>query len=167
MDNNTVNEDYFSRYTSLVPESDLLKAFKKQDRILKAFMKSISEKKSKHAYAEGKWTLKEVLQHLIDCERIFGYRALAIARKDSVNLPGFEENDYAANSAANLRSWKDLCDEMKALRKSTRLMYESFTDEMLDTEGTFNNTKGKVGRLGFIIVGHTYHHVKVAKERYL
>lgn len=167
METITGNEDYFSRYTDLVKDSSLSKAFKKQDKVLKSFMKSISEKKSKYAYAEGKWTLKEVLQHLIDCERIFTYRALAIARKDDTNLPGFEENDYAANSGANDRSWKELCEEMKALRASTKLLFDSFSDEMLDTEGTFNNTKGKAGRLGFIIAGHVIHHMNVVKERYL
>ena len=160
-------ENYFDRYTNLVSEKDLNKAFKKQDKVLKRFMKKISEKKSVHAYAEGKWSLKEVLQHLIDCERIFAYRALVIARKDTVNLPGFEENDYAANSLANKRTWASLCEEMKALRSSTKLMFASFDKDMLAATGTFNNNPGKTETLGFIIAGHTYHHIKIAEERYL
>ena len=162
-----VYENYFDRYTKLVNETNIPAAFTGQDKGLNDFLAKVSEEKANYAYAEGKWSLKEMLQHLIDAERVFCYRAMCIARKETVNLPGFDENDYAAHSDANRRSWADLAEEMKTLRAATKLLFRSFTDEMLNTKGSFNNTEGQAGRLGFIIVGHTYHHIKVAEERYL
>lgn len=162
-----VYENYFDRYTGQVPEKDLTDAFEKQDAVLAGFLAKVSEEKANYAYAEGKWTLKEILQHLIDAERVFCYRAMCIARGETQNLPGFDENDYAAVCNANRRSWTDLAAEMKALRISTKLMFASFTDEMLNAKGFFNNNEGQVMHLGFIIAGHTYHHIKVAEERYL
>ena len=162
-----VYANYFDRYTSLVSEGSVSEAFNNQDAILDVFMGKVPEERSGYAYAPGKWTLKELLQHLIDCERIFAYRALAIARKDPADLPGFEENDYAANSMANNRTWASLTEEMKAVRASTKMLFQSFTDDMLKASGTFNHNRGEVGKLGFIIVGHTNHHIKIAEERYL
>ena len=167
MEQPVIYENYFDRYTKLVNEKDLPAAFITQDKALDDFLSKVSEEKANYAYAEGKWTLKEMLQHLIDAERVFCYRAMCIARKETVNLPGFDENDYAAHADANRRSWADLTEEMKILRASTKLLFRSFTDEMLDTKGSFNNTAGQAGGLGFIILGHTYHHIKVAEERYL
>ena len=138
-----------------------------QDKSLTDLLSKVPEEKANYAYAEGKWTLKELLQHLIDCERIFCFRALAIARKDPANLPGFEEDDYAAASAANRRSWASLGEEMKTLRISTKQLFASFSEEMLEAKGKFNNNEGQVKKLGFIILGHTVHHVRVAEERYL
>ena len=119
-----------------------------------------------HAYAEGKWTIKEVLQHLIDTERIFNYRAVCFARKEAASLPGFEENDYAANSNANSRTWQSLVGEFLAVRLGTEMMYNSFTEEMLSTAGKANNNEVTVGSIGFISIGHFYHHKKVIEERY-
>jgi uncharacterized damage-inducible protein DinB len=141
-------------------------AFANQAKLINDFFASISEEKSMHAYAEGKWTIKEVLQHMIDTERIFNYRAVCFARKEAASLPGFEENDYAANSNANARSWKSLVEEFLAVRHATELMFDSFTDEMLDTAGKANNNSVTVGSVGFISVGHFYHHKKVIEERY-
>src|ERR1700733_5784478 len=89
---------YFQKYIDQVPEQDLHEAFANQDRVMQHFLSSISEEQSNHFYAEGKWTIKEILQHIIDTERIFNYRALCFSRKEAASLPGFEENDYAANS---------------------------------------------------------------------
>ena len=127
----------------------------------------MTEDKSTCAYAEGKWTLKEMLQHIIDTERIFAYRALAIARKETATLPGFDENLYADNSNANSRTWDNLTQEIKAVRNSTKILFESFTEEMLQNNGNFSSSNGSANTLGFIIVGHVYHHIKIAKERYL
>ena len=162
-----VYENYFNRYTKLVDEKNIPAAFSNQDKILNDFLGQVSEEKANYAYAEGKWTLKEMLQHLIDAERVFCYRAMSIARKEIANLPGFDENEYAAHSNANRRSWADLAEEMKTLRASTKLLFRSFSDEMLNAKGLFNNTEGQAGRLGFILIGHTYHHISVAEERYL
>ena len=158
---------YFQRYVDQVPEEDLLTAFKNQLPVIKQFLPTISEEKSPYAYAKGKWTLKEVLQHMIDTERIFNYRALCIARKETVSLPGFDENNYAANSNADSRTWQDMVEEFLLVRKSTEILFSSFSDDMLDISGLSNNNRVTVKSLGFITVGHFYHHKKVMEERYL
>lgn len=156
----------FHNYISKVPEDDLIVAFQKQQQIVDEFFPSIVTK-ADYAYAEAKWTLKELLQHIIDGERVFNYRALAISRKETISLPGFEENMYAANSNANARNWEDLCEELKAVRASTVYLYKSFNDSMLEQMGTANNNPVKVSAIGFTTVGHLYHHKKVIEERYL
>ncbi len=163
----TTNNSYFEKYTSLVKEENINDAFKNQEVTFQSFYDKISEEKSMYAYAEGKWTLKEMLQHMIDTERIFSYRALAIARKETATLPGFEENDYADNSDANRRTWASLVEEMTTVRKATQLMFASFTETMLNNIGKFSSAEGSPLKLGFISVGHVYHHIKVAEERYL
>ncbi len=166
MNEPNIYKSYFEKYTSLVSEKNINDALQNQVEKINNFCNEISEEKSTFAYAEAKWTLKEMLQHMIDTERIFAYRALAIARKELETLPGFDENLYAANSKANARSWGALVEEMKALRKTTELLFNSFTSEMLETTGNFGSNKGSVNTLGFIIAGHVYHHIKIAKERY-
>jgi uncharacterized damage-inducible protein DinB len=157
---------YFDRYTSLVKEDNLIQALENQMQTLQDFYASISEEKSMYAYAMEKWTIKEMLQHMIDTERIFTYRALCIARKETTTLPGFEENDYAANSNANIRNWQSLQAEMNAVRQSTILMYKSFSIDMLEHVGTFSSTSGNASTLGFICVGHVLHHIALVRERY-
>jgi DinB superfamily len=159
--------EYFKRYVDQVPEEDLELAFRNQLPVITILLNSITEAKSMHAYAPGKWTLKELLQHIIDTERIFNYRALAIARKETASLPGFEEDDYAANSNANARKWQSLVDEFLAVRKSTEMLYESFNQDMLDSSGISNNKPVTVISLGFTTIGHFYHHRNVIEERYL
>lgn len=158
---------YFQRYVDQVPEEDLMTAFNNQAAGVEDFLSSISEEKSTYAYAEGKWTIKELLQHIIDTERIFNYRALCFARGEQAGLPGFEENDYAANSYANNRKWNDLVQEFLALRKDTEMMYGSFNEAVMDNSGKANSNPVTVASLGFTTVGHYYHHQKVLKERYL
>ena len=158
---------FFQRYIDQVPENDLTAAFKNQTAGIASFLNSITEEQSMHAYAAGKWTIKEMLQHIIDTERIFVYRALCFARGEKNSLPGFEENDYAANSHANNRTWKSLTEEFIATRQSTERMFESFTEDALNAAGISNNNPMSTASAGFIIVGHYYHHKKVLLERYL
>lgn len=158
---------YFKNYVDQVPDEDLLTGFQNQSAVVKEFLNSITEAKSNYAYDTGKWTIKEVLQHMIDTERIFNYRALAIARKETVSLPGFDENLYAENSNANRRTWQNLVEEFLAVRSSTEFLYKSFTDEALAASGISNNNPVTVISLGFITLGHIYHHKKVIQERYL
>ncbi len=158
---------YFENYISLVKEDNLFEAFKNQHPVINSFFDAIPEEKSGYAYAPGKWTIRELMQHIIDTERIFNYRALCIARKETVSLPGFDENTYAANSNANARTWKSLCDELKAVRISSELLFESFTPEMLDATGIANEKPCNVMALGFILVGHINHHIRILQERYL
>jgi uncharacterized damage-inducible protein DinB len=162
----TTNNSYFERYTSLVNEDNLNEAFQHQQTTLEEFYNKVSEEKSMYAYAEGKWTLKEMLQHMIDTERIFSYRALAIARKETATLPGFDENNYADNSNANARTWISLVEEMKDVRKATQHLFSSFNENMLSQIGKFSSAQGSPSTLGFICVGHVYHHIKIVEERY-
>ena len=158
---------YFATYINKVSEDNLATAFKNQQELVNVFFDSISEEKSNYAYAAGKWTMKEMLQHIIDAERIFAYRALSIARKEKQSLPGFDENEYADNSNANSRSWKSLTTELKLVRQTTELLFETFAEDVLNQSGISNNNAVTVNAIGFITVGHLYHHVGVIKERYL
>lgn len=163
----TTYVSYFQRYIDQVPEEDLMTAFKNQTAGLEQFLSNISEEKSNEAYAAGKWTIKELLQHVIDTERIFNYRALCFARSEQQNLPGFEEDDYAANSHANKRKWIDLINEFLTVRKGTEMLYGSFDASVLDNGGKANNNPSTVISIGFTTVGHYYHHKKILEERYL
>ena len=158
---------YFKKYVDQVNEEDLKDAFKNQQDSISNFYQSIPEEKTNEPYAPGKWTLKELLQHVIDTERIFNYRSLAFARKETASLPGFEENEYAANSNANERSWQSLCDELKVVRKSTEMLFTSFSEEALQSSGLANNKSTTALAMGFITIGHFNHHRKIVEERYL
>lgn len=131
------------------------------------FFAGISADKAMHSYAKGKWTLKELLQHIIDSERIFAYRALCIARQDATPLPGFEENDYADNSKANNRTWQSLLDEFEATRKSTNLLLLSFDEGQLSNAGITNGSRNTVNAIAYTLIGHILHHINIIKERYL
>ena len=158
---------YFQKYIDQVPEEDLFLAFENQLPVISELLSGITEEKSTYAYAAGKWTLKELLQHIIDTERIFNYRALCFARKETASLPGFEENDYAAHSAAGNRTWQTMVDELLIVRESTTLLFKSFSNDALASIGKANNNPTSVAAIGFITVGHFYHHKKVMEERYL
>ena len=134
---------------------------------LKEFYDNLPEEKASYAYASGKWTIKEVLQHVIDAERIFSYRALRFARKDSTPLPSFDENSYAQNSNAANRTLQSLKDEFNAVRNSTDLMLASFNEEQLNASGLASDKSITVNALAFIIYGHLLHHKTIIEERYL
>lgn len=159
--------EYFQQYIDQVPEENMNTAFANQHAVIEPFLSTISEEKSMTAYAEGKWTLKELLQHVIDCERIFNYRSLAIARDEKQNLPGFDEDLYADASHSNSRSWNSLIEEFSAVRKSTEMLFSSFNEEDLNKSGLANNKPVSVASLAFIILGHWYHHKRIIHERYL
>lgn len=157
----------FQKYIDQVKEDDLSTALKNQMPAAEIFLQSISEELSKRKYAEGKWSIKEVLQHLIDAERVFAYRALCFARKDDHTLPSFDETEYAANANANERSWLDLVGEFVAVRKSTEYLYNSFTPETLELVGKASDYTISVSEIGFVIAGHVNHHLRIIQERYL
>lgn len=158
---------YFQIYIDQVKEKELPGAFTNQSIVINNFLPSISEEKSLYAYAEGKWTLRELLQHIIDTERILSYRALCFARKERANLPGFDEVEYAVASNGNNRTWEDLIAEFVAVRRSTLFLFDSFTPEMMANEGMANNNFITVSSLGFVIAGHFNHHKRIMEERYL
>ena len=130
-------------------------------------IKNLSEEKLMYRYAGEKWTIKELIQHLIDTERIMSYRALRFSRNDTTELQGFDENWYVDNSNANDREIKDILEEFDHLRKSSISLFKNFTNEMLISFGTANGSDMSVRALGFIIAGHQLHHLKIIKERYL
>lgn len=131
------------------------------------FFKGIPVNKYDYRYQEGKWSIKEIISHIIDAERIFSFRALWIARNIQASLPGYDENLAAHYSNANLRSYDDLLEEYRAARLSTKCLFRSFDAEMLRRKGDFDNKFATVKSLGYIILGHEAHHIKVIKEKYL
>jgi hypothetical protein len=131
------------------------------------FVQDIPMDKHDYAYAEGKWKIKDIIQHLIDSERIFSYRALRFARNDKTALPGFEENDYAIEAKGNNRTIMSLLTELSAVRHSTLLLFKNFTEKELLHVGTASNNLMSVRAVGFIIIGHQNHHQNVFEERYL
>lgn len=159
--------EFYHNYISLVKEDEIMAAFTSGTGTMIQFLENIPANKTGYRYAENKWSIKEVLQHIIDGERVFSYRALRFARKDPTPLPGFEENEYALNSKSDKRKWNELLEEFKAVRKSSELLFASFDEEQLDAEGMSNDTSNYVLGMGYIIAGHGLHHMKVIKERYL
>lgn len=131
------------------------------------FVQNIPMDKFDYRYANGKWTIKEIIQHLIDSERVFSYRALRISRNDKTPLPGFDENDYVANSNGNTRNLQSLLTELAVVRQATLSLFNSFTQEQLTRIGITNNSEVSVRAIGFIIIGHQKHHQKIFSERYL
>lgn len=131
------------------------------------FVQNIPLDKFDYRYAEGKWTIKEIIQHIIDTERIFAYRALRISRNDKTPLPGFEENDYVVNTNAKSRSIQDLLTEFSAVRHSNLLLFKSFSEEQLARIGIASEHEVSVRAIGFLIIGHLKHHKNVFIERYL
>lgn len=159
--------DFYHDYVNLVEGDDLMKNLARQTETFIKFLKKIPKKKRNYRYAEDKWTIKEVLQHIIDTERIFAYRALTFARKDTTPLPSFDENTYVANSKSDDRKWRDLFDDFLAARWSTENLFASFDEEQLEASGIASGKSNYVMGIGFIITGHANHHMNVIKERYL
>ena len=159
--------DFYHGYISKAKENDLTSAMKNTTNELLSLLRSIPNEKYDYRYDEGKWTIKEVVQHLIDAERVFTYRALRFARKDDTPLPGFDENLFTQTSKAEKRSWNDLVEEFAALRKSTEIMFASFDYEQLEAEGNASERSIYVLAIGYIVAGHVNHHCQIIKERYL
>ena len=134
---------------------------------LEHFYHSLPDEKANHAYASDKWTLKELLQHVIDAERVFTYRALRFARKDTTPLCSFDENAYAQHSNASKRTFQSLKDEFISLRNATNIMFSTFDEEQLNSKGTVNNKTMTVNAIAFIVYGHLLHHKGIIEERYL
>ena len=131
------------------------------------FVQNIPLDKFDYRYAEGKWTIKDIILHLIDAERIFAYRALRIARNDKTVLPGFEENDYVVAANANNREYESLLAEYETVRNASISLFETFTSEDLLRLGTASNNSVSVRAIGYIMLGHELHHKNVILERYL
>ncbi len=158
---------FYKGYVKLVEHADVIQALRISGFRTMELIHSIPEEKTDYRYAEGKWSIREVLCHMLDAERIFSYRALRFARNDRTPLSGFDENAYAPYLNATGRSLAQIGDEMQHLRTTTVDLFQSFSEEMLKRKGTANNNELAVGAIGIIIAGHETHHCKVIRERYL
>jgi uncharacterized damage-inducible protein DinB len=159
--------EYYARYISRVDTDSIAEAVRKYAADLENFYTTLPDSKADYAYAAGKWTLKEVLQHVIDTERIMTYRMLRIARNDQTPLPSFDENSYTENARANERSFEELKEELKAVRRSSDLLIKSLSEEQLSSTGTASNLPVTANAVGYIVFGHLLHHKAIIEERYL
>ncbi len=159
--------EYYDKYIQLVPTGNLLEQYQSVFDANKKLILSLNEEKLNFRYAEGKWCIKEILMHLADGERVFGYRALRFARNDATPLSGFDENLYAPESKAAGRKIEDIMREFSAVRTASIELFKSFDDEILKRRGKANNKEISVRALAYTILGHELHHFNVIKERYL
>ncbi|HMH84234.1 MAG TPA: DinB family protein [Gemmatimonadales bacterium] len=158
---------HYETYISKVPEGNLLKALEDQRRETQQLLGGLSEAKALHRYAPDKWSIKEVLGHVMDSERVFCYRALRFARADGSPLPGFDEKAWVPAGRFDGRSLKDLAAELDAVRRATIALLSSLDAEALTRRGTANNNPITVRALAWIIAGHERHHLGIVRERYL
>ena len=158
---------FYAGYIKNVP-GDVIKALEEQLHSTNNFFKkAIPQDKIDFRYAEGKWSVKEIVGHLLDNERVMAYRALSISRNEKQSLPGFDENDYIRESNYSKRNYAGLVDELRKVRESNLPMFKSFSEEILDRRGIANNSEVTVRAILFIIAGHELHHIRIIKERYL
>ena len=162
----TEHAPYFSRYIDLVPESDILAALESQMDATAAVLKSVGEERSGYRYADGKWTIKQVIGHVSDAERIFAYRALAIARGEKNPLPGFDEDTYVRQGEFDAWRYTDLVDALLIVRRSNVLMLRNLTPDAWDRRGVANDSPATVRALAYSMLGHERHHLNVLRERY-
>lgn len=158
---------YYNTYISLIEDNAVLTVLDAQTAEIRAIFSDVSEDKGSYAYAEGKWTIKELLSHLIDGERIFAYRILRISRGDETPIEGFEQDDYIETSNANNRLFADLLDEFDHERRANLLLVKNLTEEASLRIGTASNNPVSVRALVYIMAGHVKHHVGILQERYL
>ncbi|MCB0763752.1 MAG: DinB family protein [Flavobacteriales bacterium] len=158
--------NYFQSYIAKAPGQDLLAALQETGQRAVAVLEAVPQQREDHCYAEGKWSIKEVFQHLIDTERIFCHRALSFAREDGHALPGFDENAYVPSAEVGRRTLAGIGEELVAVRSSTILLFRSFSPAMLLRMGTANDKRMSVRALGWTIAGHAIHHLDVIEQRY-
>ena len=157
---------WYTPYIATLSNENLIEEFEIALHRFIRFVQDIAMDKHDYAYAPGKWTIKDIIQHLIDCERILSYSALSIARNDKTNFPNFDEDRYAIEAKGNTKSLMHLLTELTSVRQATLLLFKSFNDEELTRMGTASDAPISVRALGFIIIGHQNHHQKVFLEKY-
>lgn len=160
-------DPYYGRYISLIEGDDVLPVLKTQASELRALFNEMPDENGAFAYADGKWTIKEVLSHIIDGERIFSYRALRISRGDATPIEGFEQDGYIENSNANNRSFADLLDEFELQRRANMLFFDNLSEEGSRRTGTASEKPVSVRAIAYIMAGHVTHHLGILNERYL
>lgn len=157
---------YYSRYIELVPGDDALPALRSQIEVTLRLLSGLSDAAALHRYESGKWTIKQVVGHLCDAERVFSYRAVRIARGDQTPLPGFDEKSFAEHGDFDARMIAGLCQEFGAVRAATLALFGSLGAEALARRGTASNAAVSTRALAWMIAGHELHHVKILRERY-
>lgn len=158
---------FYAGYVAGVPDGDLIALLEQQGEETTTLLAGVSDEKADHRYAPGKWTIREVLGHITDGERVFTYRALTFARGDAGPLPSFDENAWAAVSNAGRRTMKDLLTEYRAVRASTVALFRSFGDQEFARSGVASKNPVSVRALAYIVAGHERHHLRILRERYL
>lgn len=158
---------YYSRYITLVPEGDILATLAGQSQATLVLVRGLSESQGGFRYAPGKWSIKELVAHVADAERIFADRALRFARADATPLPGFEENDYVRNGSFDRFPLADLVANFDNVRRSTISLFKLMSPEAAARRGTANNAEISVRALAYVIAGHEIHHLNVLRTRYL
>ncbi|EMQ95102.1 hypothetical protein D778_00099 [Xanthomarina gelatinilytica] len=158
---------FYANYIKLAGKKDLISGLTASFKETLSFFESIPNDKLEYRYQDGKWTVKDILQHIIDTERIFAYRALRFARQDETVLPGFEENQYAVTAHANKRTKEDLLEEYQTVRQATICLFKSFCKDMFLQIGKASGANMSVRAVGFVTIGHEKHHCQVIKSRYL
>ena len=157
---------YYEKYVALITQPDILADLENQISELQDLTSPIPENKGTYAYAKGKWSIKELIGHLIDGERVFAYRAYRISRNDQTPLAGFEQDDYVANGNFNQTKLADLIEEFSLLRQANMMFFNNLTNEAWLYTGTASEVKVSVRALAYIMVGHVRHHANILKERY-
>lgn len=158
---------YYAKYIERVPDGDLLEALARQHEETAALVRAVPEARGDHRYAEGKWSIREVLGHVADTERVMAYRALRVARGDTTPLPGFDENLYVANAGFAARSLASLVDDLRIVRDASLALLRPLSEAELARGGTANGAPITARALAWIIAGHERHHVAILRERYL
>src|SRR6266581_6337137 len=157
---------YYEGYVSQVSENDILPVLRSQLDALDVLLNKVSAERETYRYAEGKWSIREVIGHLIDTERVFGYRAFSIARGEQRNLPGFDENEYMLRAPYDRIDLEDLLSELRLVRLSNIAMLRNLNDEAWLRTGIANDSAVSVRALAFIMAGHARHHMGVLSQRY-
>lgn len=158
--------DYCAPYFDLVETTDLIAELKKSKQLTLEVLDLVTAENENYAYQPGKWTVKEVIKHIIDCERIYDYRAFRFSRFDAAELAGFDENKYAEHVRPIRQTVDELKQEYLSVRESTVQLYKFMTDEMLDFKGTANNANFTARAIGLMTVGHNIHHCNFLKKNY-
>jgi uncharacterized damage-inducible protein DinB len=158
---------YYQTYIDVLGDVELFDIIRRQLENFPQFLESLPDEKLNYAYAEGKWTIAEVLIHVLDTERVFQYRALRFMRGDKTPLPGFDQDLYVPNSNADRRTKESIIEEYKAVRRSTIALFSNMKGQTLHNMGVASDSPTSVAALGFIICGHQKHHRNVIRERYL
>jgi hypothetical protein len=164
--NPTEHIPYYEKYIALVPEGDVLQFMEGQIAEISALVEAVSEEQERYRYAPGKWSLREVLGHLIDTERVLSYRAFCIARGETQPLNSFEPDDYAAQAEADRTSMRDLFLEFENVRRGTLAMLRRLSEEASRRVGTASGHPISTRALAYIMAGHIPHHLQIVREKY-